>query len=262
MDINKLYAQFYNWIVFVGPKIVVAIVSLVIGWWIVNILIRWLNGVLTRKKVDVSIQPFLISIISIICRILLLLSCIQIIGLQLTVFTTIIGAFGVAAGLALSGTLQNFTSGIIILLLKPFRVGDIILAQGQEGRVTFIRIFHTIVTTHDNQTVIIPNSKLSNEVIINLSRQGKRRLTVEMKFGFQIDFEEVKKSIEQTINENTELLKEPVHDIGISAVEADGYKVAANMWLKADNYQVLKLELQERIVKNLKQAGIKLPGMV
>lgn len=261
MDIDKLYDKFYNWLVVVGPRVVIAILFLVIGWWVINTILKWINNILTRRKIDPSIQPFLASIIGILFKVLLLISCIQIVGLQLTLFTTIIGAFGVAAGLALSGTLQNFTSGIIILLLKPFRVGEIIMAQGLEGKVTFIRIFHTIVTTFDNQTVIIPNSKLSNEVIINLSRQGKRRLRVEMKFGFQIPFEDVKNSIEQTINDNTELLKEPAHNIGVSAIEADGYKVEANVWLKADSYQVLKLELQERMVNNLKHAGIKLPGM-
>lgn len=261
MDIYKFYDKFYTWLVVVGPRVVIAILFLVIGWWIINNILKWINNILTKRKIDPSVQPFLSSIIGILLKVLLLLSCIQIVGLQLTVFTTLIGAFGVAAGLALSGTLQNFTSGIIILLLKPFKVGEIIMAQGQEGKVTVIRIFHTIVTTFDNQTVIIPNSKLSNEVIINLSRQGKRRLRIEVKFGFQISFEEVKKSIEQTIHNNAGLLKDPAHTIGVSAIESDGYKVEANMWLRADNYQILKLELQERIVNNLKHAGIKLPGM-
>lgn len=262
MDIYKFYDKFYTWLVVVGPRVVIAILFLVIGWWIINNILKWINNILTKRKIDPSVQPFLSSIIGILLKVLLLLSCIQIVGLQLTVFTTLIGAFGVAAGLALSGTLQNFTSGIIILLLKPFKVGEIIMAQGQEGKVTVIRIFHTIVTTFDNQTVIIPNSKLSNEVIINLSRQGKRRLRIEVKFGFQISFEEVKKSIEQTIHNNAGLLKDPAHTIGVSAIESDGYKVEANMWLRADNYQILKLELQERIVNNLKHAGIKLPGML
>jgi small conductance mechanosensitive channel len=261
MDINKLYDKFYTWLVVVGPRVVIAILFLVIGWWIINTILKWINNILTRRKIDPSVQPFLSSIIGILFKVLLLLSCIQIVGLQLTVFTTLIGAFGVAAGLALSGTLQNFTSGIIILLLKPFKVGEIIMAQGQEGKVTVIRIFHTILTTLDNQTVIIPNSKLSNEVIINLSRQGKRRLRIEVKFGFQISFEDVKKSIEQTIHDNAGLLKDPAHSIGVSVIESDGYKVEANVWLRADNYQILKLELQERMVDNLKHAGIKLPGM-
>ncbi len=124
-------------------------------------------------------------------------------------FAAIIGAFGVAAGLALSGTLQNFTSGILILWLKPFRVGDNIIAQGSEGTVTMIRIFYTIVTTFDNRTVIIPNSKLSNEVIVNLSREGNRRLDIVLRFEFSVPFEQVKAILEQTIHSQTDLLKEP-----------------------------------------------------
>src|SRR6185312_5183593 len=110
---------------------------------------------------------------------------------EMTLFATVVGAFGVAAGLALSGTLQNFASGILILLLKPFKVGDNIITQGLEGTVTSIEIFYTLVTTFDNRSVIVPNSKLSNEVIINISREGRRRLDINYKFANNIDIKTV-----------------------------------------------------------------------
>jgi small conductance mechanosensitive channel len=173
----------------------------------------------------------------------------------------LIAALGVAVGLALSGTLQNFTGGILILLLKPFRVGDNIIAQGQEGTVTAIEIFYTVVTTFDNKTVILPNGKLSNEVIINTSRQGTRRIDVELKFNYGMDFTHVKDIVENTLTAYNNVLKEPVHRIGISSLDPDGFKVMINVWTKAHGFHDTRFILQEKIMENLKGGGIKLPGM-
>jgi small conductance mechanosensitive channel len=202
-----------------------------------------------------------VNLIVTILQILLVLGFMQIINVQMTVFAALIGAFGVAAGLALSGTLQNFTSGILILLLKPFRVGDNIIAQGQEGTVSTIQIFFTIVKTFDNRTVIIPNGKLSNEVIVNLSREGTRRLDIELKFNYGVDFNIVKQSIEGSLNSSNGLLKDPAHRIGVQTVDADGYRVEVNVWAPAHGFQDVKLALQEKLISDLKIAGVKLPGM-
>lgn len=261
MDLNKFYDKLYNWILYVGPKLIISVLFLFVGWWIINTVIKILGKSLEKRRVDSSIRPFVLSLLSTIFKILLLLTSIQIVGIKLTIFTTIIGALGVAAGLALSGTLQNFTAGIIILMLKPFRIGDIVIAQGQEGTVSFIRIFYTVMTTYDNRTVIIPNSKLSNEVIVNLSRMGRRRLDIEMKFNFTIDYNDVKNRIEQTLAAHSELLATPPHRIGISSIEPDGYKVMVNVWVKAHGYQDAKLKLLEMMVADLKSSGIKLPGL-
>jgi small conductance mechanosensitive channel len=260
MDINKFYDNAYTWILSFGPKLLLAIVILLAGIWLVKRLTRWVKHILVKRRIDPSLRPFLASSVALILEILLVLAIMQVLGIQLTVFAALIGAFGVAAGLALSGTLQNFTSGILILLLKPFRVGDNIIAQGQEGTVTMIRIFYTVVTTFDNRTVIIPNSKLSNEVIINLSREGKRRLDIEVKFSYAIPFETVRAILQKTIDANKDLLKEPTYRIGISVMEADGYKVMINVWVKAHGYQDLKMQLQEALINELIGGGIKLPG--
>jgi small conductance mechanosensitive channel len=194
-------------------------------------------------------------------QILLVLAFMQIVGIQMTAFAALLGAFGVAAGLALSGTLQNFTSGILILLLKPFRIGDNIIAQGQEGTIDTIQIFFTTMRTFDNRIVIIPNSKLSNEVIVNLSREGKRRMDIELKFGFGIDFKHVETNIDQSINAVAGLLKDPARRIGISSIEPDGYKVLVSVWAPAHGFVDAKLLLQQKIIEDLKGASVKLPGM-
>jgi small conductance mechanosensitive channel len=140
-------------------------------------------------------------------------------------------------------------------------VGDSIIAQGQEGIVSSIQIFFTVVTTYNNTTVIIPNSKLSNEVIINLSRQGKRRLDVELKFGFGISFEQVRSIVQQRIDRTEEILKDPAPNFGVSTVDPDGYKVMINIWVDAHKYHNVRLSFQEVIIDDLKAAGVRLPGL-
>ncbi|MCH5718770.1 mechanosensitive ion channel family protein [Niabella hibiscisoli] len=145
--------------------------------------------------------------------------------------------------------------------MKPFRVGDNILTQGQEGTVSEIRIFHTIIITYDNRRVVVPNSKLSNEVIINLSGSGNRRLDIEMKFGNAIDYEQVKASIDEAIADAGTILDDPPRRIGISSLEADGYKVMLNLWIDAHGFVDTKMTFQEILLQRLKGSGLKLPGM-
>lgn len=261
MKISDYYQKGYDYLFYYGPRIIVALILLFVGFWLIKKIRGWLTGTFERREVDPTLQPFLVSFSGVLLQVLLLLMIIQVLGIPMTMFAALVGAFGVAAGLALSGTLQNFTSGILILLLKPFRVGDNIIAQGQEGTVASIQIFYTLVTTFDNRTVILPNSKLSNEVIVNLSREGIRRLDIELKFGFNIPYEQVKGVLENTINNHKDLLKEPTFKIGVSSVDPDGYKVIVNTWVKPNGYQDVKLQLQENIITDVIATGIKLPGM-
>jgi small conductance mechanosensitive channel len=256
MNAQKIYDAVYHWLVTTGPRLLFGIIAVFVGLWLIRVIKRWLNGHLMRKDVTSSIRPFLVSLLTGTLQVLLALAFLQVIGIQMTVFAAAIGAFGVAAGLALSGTLQNFTSGILILLLKPFRVGENIKSQGEEGQVSSIQIFYTVLTTFDNRTIIIPNSKLSNEVIVNLSREGKRRMDIELKFPFDKDFGEVKECIEGSLQMGQNLLEEPAHRIGIMGIEPDGYKVLLNVWAPAHGYQDTKLGLQERLLTDLKEHGL------
>lgn len=260
MDMDKFYDKVYSWILNIGPRLAIAIVVVIVGFWLIRVIKRWMTHHMISKDFDPSLRPFLTNLIIVALQMMLVLAFMQIIGIQMTIFAAVVGAFGVAAGLALSGTLQNFTSGVLILLLKPFRVGEIIVAQGQEGLVTAIQIFFTTVTTFDNKTVIIPNSKLSNEVIINLSREGKRRLDIEMKFNFGIPFQAVKEIVQGSVAQSTDLLAEPAANIGVSTVDPDGYKLMVQVWVKAEDYSQAKLNLQKKMIDDLKGAGIKLPG--
>ncbi|MCZ4222654.1 mechanosensitive ion channel family protein [Pedobacter rhodius] len=259
--INSFYDKIYDWIIAKGPSVILGIILLFAGLWLIKLLSKWLSSSMHKRNVNPSLRPFLTSLIVITLRVLLVLTVMQILGIELTFLTVLIGGIGVAAGLALSGTLQNFASGALILILKPFVVGDNIVAQGQEGTVSSIQIFYTIVTTFDNRTVVIPNSKLSNEVIINISRQGSRRLDVEIKFSYGIDYDRISEIFNKTVDEFKHCLKTPERRIGVSVLEDNGFKVVLNVWVKAHGFTDTKLSFQKELMKNLKQGGIKLPGM-
>ncbi|SEJ00281.1 small conductance mechanosensitive channel [Dyadobacter sp. SG02] len=261
MKIQQFYNKAYTWILETGPSVLLGIGILIAGFWLIRLLSRWLNAHMYKRDIDPSLTPFLLSLAVTTLRVLLIVSVMQIVGIQMTVFAALIGAIGVAAGLALSGTLQNFASGVLILILKPFHVGDNIVAQGQEGTVEAIKIFYTVVKTYDNRMVVIPNSKLSNEVIINISGSGNRRLDVEMKFSNAIDFTEVKNIVNSVLDHAQSALKVPARRIGISSIEPDGYKVMVNVWLDAHGFVDTKMEIQEKLMEALKGSGLKLPGM-
>jgi len=260
-DINTLLNHALHWIIITGPQIIEGIIVLFVGLWLINLLGKWSHNKMHQKDVDPTLKPFLVSLITIALRLLLIIAVIEIMGYKLTIFAALVGAFGVAAGLALSGTLQNFASGVLILLLKPFVVGDNIITQGLEGTVTSIQIFYTIVRTFDNRTVVMPNSKLSNEVIINISREGKRRLDISYKFGNAVDLNQLTKVINDTIDKEESILAEPARRIGVSLLEKDGYTVMTNVWIEAHGYEDKRLKLMAALLQNIKAAGIKLDGL-
>jgi small conductance mechanosensitive channel len=261
LEINKLYDHAYTWLINYGPRLLIGMLVLFAGFrfirWILN---RSHNG-MHRKGVDPTVKPFLASLIGVALRVLLIIGVMQIMGIQLTLFTAIIGAFGVAAGLALSGTLQNFASGILILLLKPFAVGDNIITQGMEGTVTSIQVFYTMVTTFDNRQVIVPNSKLSNEMIVNISREGHRRLDINMKFPNGVDIKQAKAVINAAIDKAENVLAKPERRIGIGELQPDGFMMSINVWVNAHGYQDTKLAVQETVLQDIKDSGIKIQGL-
>lgn len=261
MDLEKFYHQVYQWLFKYGLRFVIGLVVLLVGLWLIKLLIKWVQGRMQHRDVSPSAKPFLLSLASITLRLLLILGVMQILGIEMTLFATLVGAFGVAAGLTLSGTLQNFASGVIILLLKPFTVGDNIITQGMEGTVKSIQIFYTLVTTFDNRSVIVPNSKLSNEIIINISREGIRRLDLELKFNNGIDIKQIKAIVNASIDKCKNILSKPERRIGIAVLETDGYKLGINVWVNAHGFQDTKLAIQETILQDIKNAGIKIAGL-
>ncbi|MDF2187256.1 mechanosensitive ion channel family protein [Paraflavitalea sp. CAU 1676] len=261
MNLDKLYDKAMDWIITMGPRILAALLVLLVGLWMIRLLKRWTRTRIQKRAISSTLAPFLQSLVISLLYVLLVLLLMQILGIQMTLFAAIIGGVTVAAGLALSGTMQNFASGILILLLKPFRIGDNIVTQGQEGTVTAIQIFYTVITTFDNKIVIVPNSKLSNEIIINTSREGKRRMDIELKLNYGIDIGKVRFIIEGIVQDDKDILNQPEPRVGVSSLDSDGYKVMVNAWVKPHGFHDERMGLQEKIIDGIKRAGIKLPGM-
>jgi small conductance mechanosensitive channel len=258
--IENFYTVAYHWVLNYAPKIIAAIIVFFIGQWIIRLLRKWITKFFLEARFK-QVRPFFQGLIAIGLQILLVLMIMQILGIKMTIFAAVITAFGVAAGFALSGTLQNFASGVLILILRPYKIGDNIITQGQEGTVSSIQLFYTVVTSFDNKTIIVPNSKLSNEIIINLSRKGNRRIDIEFKFNFGVDIDNVRSIINEAVLSSKSLLITPTHRVVVSTVEPDGYRLSVNVWVAAHGYLDAKYALQEKIINELKQKGIKLPGM-
>ena|ERR1700733_3090902 len=259
MKLEKFYDRGISWLNVHGPDAIFALLLFFIGLWFIKILHRRLHARLTRRYAHSSLQPFVLSLTVTALYIVLILTVLDLVGVQVTVFTTIVGAFSVAAGLALSGTFQNFAGGVLILLLKPFEVENYIVAQGQEGKVVSIQIFYTVLLTIDNRTIIIPNGKLFNEVIVNVSRENVRRLDFEVKLGYAADIDKAKKIINDAIAANKEVLTDPPPRVGLIGLDNDSLRFTVNVWLDPANYLIVKIALMEKVIKDLGAAGIAFP---
>ncbi len=246
-DWKKFYDKAYDWVIMQSPKILIALIILLLGLWVIRKFNNWLRKGMERKRFNPSLRYFFLNLVAISLQIFLAVMVLQIAGIQLTFLTAIIAGLSVAVGLALSGTLQNFVSGIIILYLRPYSVGDYVVMQGQEGIVTSIQLFHTFILTADNKTIIVPNGQLSNNVVINLSRQGKRRMDVSLKFAYNVSIEKVKDIVKQAIDATDNIL---------SALEQDKFTLDIQAWVNVDQYDKAKCVLQEKVMEDFKKEGI------
>jgi small conductance mechanosensitive channel len=254
--LQKFYDQAFHWLITFGPRIIIAIFVLFIGQWLLRIFNRWIKRLMDSRKINPSVKTFLANLIAVTAQVLLIIIIMQVLGIGMTLFATLIAGFSVAAGLALSGTLQNFASGVLILLLRPYKVGDNVSAQSQEGLVTSIQLFYTVILTFDNKTVIVPNSKLSNEIILNLSRQGKRRVDIELKFKYSNEYQKIKEVVTNCFNSLDNILKDPALRMGVSKLDTDNYSVIINTWIPAHGFEDGRLLINEKLMVDLKNAGL------
>ena len=259
MKLDEFYTEFHHWLINRGPKYIGGIIIFFIGFWFIKWLRNRLRLRMAKRGVHSSLQPFFLSLTITGMYVLLVIWVMNIIGLEMTIFTTIVGAFSVAAGLALSGTFQNFAGGVLILLLKPFELDDSIVAQGQDGRVVSIQMFYTVLITADNKTVIIPNGKLFNEVIVNVTREGKRRLDFEMRVGYNNDMEKVKVIMTGVVNANQDILHDPAARVGVIGLDNDCVRFTINVWVDPASFLNAKINLQEQMLKELAAGGVNFP---
>ncbi len=245
-----------------APKLALAILTLVIGLWFIRGFQRLIKKVLNKKNIDASLAPFLNSVIGIALRVLLFVSVISMVGIEMTSFVAIIGAAGLAVGLALQGTLQNFAGGVILLLLKPFKVGDVVEAKGFLGIVKEIQIFYTIINTFDKKVIYIPNGGLANAEMTNYSAEDLRRN--EWKFGIAYgdDVDKAKEVLQKLIDEDSRIIKDQedimpfiaVHSLGDSSVN-----MVVRAWSSAADLWPVNFDMNENVYKEFPKNGLNIP---
>ncbi|WP_456443003.1 mechanosensitive ion channel family protein [Caldithrix abyssi] len=241
------------------PQLLLAIVVLILGLWAIKFLGRGINRALEKSKVDVSLQKFLVSLISIGFKILLLISIASMLGIATTSFVTIIGAMGLAVGLALQGSLANFAGGVLILLLKPFKVGDVIDAQGFIGKVDQIQIFNTILKTFDNKTIFIPNAALSNGNITNYSIEPTRRVDMTFGIGYNDDLKKAKQILTEMVEKDERILKEPAPTVALAELGDSSVNFAVRVWVKQEDFWNVYYDFQENVKLTFDAQGISIP---
>jgi small conductance mechanosensitive channel len=213
--LDTYFDLFINSLIDFAPKALSAIIVLFIGLWLIKRIARLAEKAMIRRQLEVSLRTFLKSLISIGLKIILIVTVAGMLGIGTASFVTILGAAGLAVGLALQGSLSNFAGGVLILIFKPFKVGDSIEAGGQSGEVIEIQIFNTILLTTDHKTVILPNGPLSNGTIVNTTRYGNLRVDVQLSIGVENDLNLVKNIITEVLNSNEKVYKEPLPGIFI-----------------------------------------------
>jgi len=259
MKLEEFYHVAEQWLIINGSKLLIALIILLVGLKLIKILGGKMRNRMSRRKVHSSLQPFFLSLAITALYILLIILVMNILGYSLTIFSSILAGFTVAIGLALSGTFQNFAGGVLILLLKPFELDDNIVAQGQDGVVTSIQIFYTVLLTVDNKTIIIPNGKLFNEVIVNVTREGKRRLDFEVKLAYAADINKAKQVMLDVIKSTPNIIPDMPVRVGLVGLEIDSMRLTVNVWVEPANFLAVKIALMEKIVSDLAAAGVPFP---
>lgn len=242
-----------------GKSIIVAVVIYFVGKALITLVNRMLSGVMERRKVDPAIQSFAKSLVNILMMILLVISVVSALGVNTTSFAALLASGGVAVGMALSGNLQNLAGGIVILLFRPFKVGDYIEAQGTGGTVSEIQIFHTILTTPDNKKIFLPNGALSSGNITNYSKESLRRVdfTVSVEYGEDID--KVRKVLKDILDKDERVLQEPAPVIVLGALAESSVNMTVRVWVKSEDYWNVFFQTNETIYNEFNRQGINFP---
>lgn len=259
---NKLSTyseQIVEMAIYYGPKLIGAIITLIIGLWVVKKITNGISKTFEKKNIDPSLRPFLIGLISTMLKVFLVVSVLSMVGIAMTSFVAIIGSVGLAVGLALSGTLQNFAGGVILLILKPFKVGDWIDAQGYSGTVNSIQIFNTILKTPDNKTVFIPNGKLSTDSMVNYSTEPTRRVDTVFGIAYGDDIDKARKILMDIFEADERIFKEPAPFVKVTELGDSSVNLATRVWSNSSDYWPIKMETMEKVYNQFNAQGINIP---
>ena len=256
MSLDTLVNKLIDLSVSFGSKLLVALLVFFIGRWIVKKLNRLVINILTKRHVEASLATFTKSLVSITLNFTLVIIIISVLGIETSSFIALFASAGVAVGMALSGTLQNFAGGVMILLFKPFKVGDYIEAQGQSGTVKEIQIFNTIITTTDNKVIIIPNGGLSTGIMMNYSKESQRRVDWVFGIGYGDSYEHAKTVIARLLDNDPRVLKDPNYFIALTALNSSSVDIVVRAWVKAENYWGVFFDMNEKVYKTFAEENL------
>lgn len=243
-----------------GFAIIKAVIVFVVGRMIINLLNKLVKNILIKRNFDPSVKSFVSSLVNVTLTILLIISIVGALGVQTTSFAALLASAGVAVGMALSGNLSNFAGGLIVLLFKPYKVGDFIDYQEQSGTVREIQMFHTILKTTDNKVIYIPNGSLSSGVIVNYSNQQTRRIDWVFGVDYGTDYDHVKQVLETILAKETRILQEPDKPfIALTALADSSVNILVRVWVKSEDYWSVYFDMNKTVYEVFNKEGINFP---
>ena len=241
-----------------GPKLVLAIITLIVGLWLIGRVVNAANKHFTSRA-DQTLGQFISSVVSVLLKAVLLIAVASMVGIETTSFIAVLGAAGLAVGLALQGSLANFAGGVLILLFKPFKVGDLIQAQGYIATVKEIQIFNTILKTADNRIVILPNGALSNGDLVNINQEPTRRVDFVFGIGYGDDIDKAKSILTTIAEQDSRVLKDPEPTIVVSELADSAVNFTVRLWVNTPDYWGVYFDTHEAVKKSFDNQGISIP---
>jgi len=242
-----------------GLKLLICIAVYIIGKKLIRLLNKALGKLMNNRKLDVSVISFLTSLVNILLTVVLLITIVNILGINNSSFLALFASIGVAMGMALSGTMQNFAGGVMILLFRPYKIGDYIQAQGQEGTVKSIQIFSTVLVTSDNRTVYVPNGGLSNNIIVNFNNQDIRRIEWSIGVAYGTDYDRAKSIIQNILSSDKRIFNDPSPYIALKMLNQSSVDILIRVWAKRPDYWDVFYGINEQIYKVFAASGIDIP---
>ncbi|TPN82335.1 mechanosensitive ion channel family protein [Aquimarina algicola] len=256
---EKLFLYVFEQIKEFGPRLITAILIFIIGSWLIKKVVKAISRIMTKSKYDESLQKFLLNLLSWAFKVLLIIIVISRLGVDVTTFAAVIAAAGLAVGLALQGSLSNFAGGVLIIIFRPYKIGDLIEAQGVLGVVKEIEIFTTKIITPQNKLAIVPNGALANGNIINYTVEGKMRVDITIGIGYNEDMKQAKEILLKELVTNPLVLKDPQPSVNVSNLGESSVDLAVRPYCHPDHYWDVYFETLENCKLALDKAGIEIP---
>ena len=246
-------------VVGLAPKVLMALATFIIGLLIIRMVTNGLKKLFASQNYDVTLQGFLVSLVGMILKVLLGITVISMLGVQMTSFIALLGAAGLAVGMALSGTLQNFAGGVMLLLFRPYKIGDLIETEGHTGVVKEIQIFNTVLNTPDGKTVIVPNAPISTKSLVNFTAQGTLRVDLSVGIGYEDDIKKAKNIIMNVFNKDERILKDPAPFVGVESMGDSSVNLVVRPWTSTAHYWDVYFDTNEAVKNALDENGITIP---